>query len=120
MKRILYIPFDHLHREFGVLVDADPKTDVIVFVESQRMCSGRKWHPERLLFLISSARHFADSLKSDGFKVEYIKAKTTIDGLQDAQKKFGSLPIHCAEPSSFKQYQALKEFGVEFHSNDFF
>ena len=54
MKRIIYIPFDHLHRKFGALKEADPKTDVIAFVESARMTTGRNWHTERLFFLISS------------------------------------------------------------------
>ena len=81
MKRILYIPFDHLHRNYGALKEADPKQDVIAFVESARMTTGRPWHKERLFFLISSARHFAQSLEEEGFSVEYLKAPTTIDGL---------------------------------------
>ena len=120
VKRALYIPFDHLHRGFGVLKGSNPKSDLVVFVESARMCTGRNWHPERLFFLISSARHFAEELRSEGYQVEYVKAATTIDGLKQVQKKHGSLPIHCAEPSSFRQFQALKEFGVTFHDNDFF
>ena len=120
MDRILYIPFDHLHRDYGVLKDSNPKSDLVVLVESARMCTGRNWHPERLFFLISSARHFAEELRSEGYQVEYVKAATTIDGLKQVQKKYGSLPIHCAEPSSFRQFQALKEFGVKFHENDFF
>ena len=28
MKRIIYIPFDHIHRHFGALKDANPKEDV--------------------------------------------------------------------------------------------
>ena len=120
MDRILYIPFDHLHRNYGVLKDSNPKSVLVVFVESARMCTGRNWHPERLFFLISSARHFAEELRSEGYQVEYVKAATTIDGLKQVQKKYGSLPIHCAEPSSFRQFQALKEFGVMFHENDFF
>lgn len=120
MSRILYIPFDHLHRVHGVLKESDPKTDFVVFVESARMTSGRNWHPERLFFLISSARHFAQQLKDEGFTVEYIKAATTVDGLKLAQKKFGKLPIFSAEPSSFRQSHALTEFGVNFVENDFF
>lgn len=120
MRRLLYIPFDHLHRGYGVLKSADPKTDVVVLVESQRMCSGRNWHPERLFFLISSARHFAQELAGQGFTVEYIKAPTTVDGLKIAQKKFPKLPIESAQPSSFRQSQALSELGVTFHANDFF
>ncbi len=120
MKRILYIPFDHLHRNFGVLRDATPADDLVVLVESARMQTDRAWHPIRLFFLISSARHFATSLRSEGFTVEYIKTPTTIEGLISVQEKYGALPIFCAEPSSFLQYQSLKEFGVEFVDNDFF
>ena len=120
MKRIIYIPFDHLHRKFGALKDADPKTDVIAFVESARMTTGRNWHSERLFFLISSARHFAKSLEDEGFTVEYVKAATTVDGLKAIQKKHKDLPITCAEPSSFSQFDQLKAFGVSFVANDFF
>jgi len=120
MKRILYLPFDHLHRGFGVLREANPQSDVIALVESARMTSGRPWHPQRLHFLISSARHFAQELTSEGFSVHYIKAPTTIDGLKEVQGKVGTLPIFCAEPSSHRQYADLKDFGVNFLPNDFF
>lgn len=120
MKRILYIPFDHLHRDYGVLREANPKENLVVLVESKRMTSGRPWHPERLFFLISSARHFAAALEDEGFTVEYVKSKTTIDGLKQVQKKYGKLPIYCAEPSSFRQFSELKNFGVNFIQNDFF
>ena len=74
MKRIIYLPFDHLHRNYGALKGADPKNDLIVLIESARMTTGRNWHKERLFFLISSARHFAKSLELNGFTVEYVKA----------------------------------------------
>jgi deoxyribodipyrimidine photolyase-related protein len=120
MKRIIYIPFDHLHRNFGALKAANPKEDVIALVESARMTSGRNWHKERLFFLISSARHFAQSLEEEGFTVEYVQAATTIDGLKITQKKYPALPITCAEPSSFRQFDALQKYGVTFVENDFF
>ena len=120
MKRIIYIPFDHLNRNFGALKNANPREDLIVFVESARMTTGRPWHKERLFFLISSARHFAQSLRGEGFTVEYIKAPTTIDGLTTIKKQHNLTDIICAEPSSFTQFQALTDFGVTFIENDFF
>ena len=120
MKRIVYVPFDHLHRKFGALKDADPKDDLIVLVESARMTTGRNWHKERLFFIISSARHFAKSLEDEGFTVEYVKAATTVAGLKIVQKNYPKLPITCAEPSSFRQFEALKAHGVLFVENDFF
>ncbi len=120
MKRIIYIPFDHLNRKYGALKNANPDEDLIVLVESARMTTGRPWHKERLFFLISSARHFAESLRQEGFTVEYIKASTTIDGLTTVKKKYKITDITCAEPSSFTQFQALTDFGVTFIENDFF
>ena len=120
MKRIIYIPFDQLHRDFGALKEADFKTDLIAMVESARMTTGRSWHKERLFFLISSARHFAQSLEQEGFKVEYVKAATTVAGLKIISDKYANLPIFSAEPSSFTQYEALKKQGVFFVDNDFF
>ena len=120
MKRIIYIPFDHLNRKFGALKNANPREDLIVLVESARMTTGRPWHKERLFFLISSARHFAQSLRAEGFTVEYIKAPTTIDGLTTIKKQHDLTEVICAEPSSFTQFQALSEFGATFIENDFF
>ena len=120
LKRIIYIPFDHLHRNFGALKEADPAHDVIAFVESARMTTGRKWQTERIFFIISSARHFARSLEEEGFSVDYIKAPTTIDGLKVISDKHKGLAILCAEPSSFRQYEALKKYKVSFVDNDFF
>ena len=120
MKRILYIPFDHLNRGYGVLRTADPKTDLIVLIESKRMTSGRLWHKERLFFLISSARHFAKELQELGFTVIYQKANDTTSGLKEIISKNKSLPIFCAQPSSYRQTAALKDLGVEFVENDFF
>ena len=120
MKRIIYIPFDHLHRNFGALKNADSKEDVIAIVESARMTTGRNWHKERLFFLISSARHFAQSLQEEGFTVEYVKAATTIDGLETIKTKHKLSEVICAEPSSFRQFEALQKYGVSFIPNDFF
>ena len=120
MERFIYVAFDHLNENYGALKNSDPSKDVVVFVESARMTTGRKWHGQRLHFLISSARHFAQHLESLGYTVRYLKAATTVEGLQKVKKEFPDLPIISAEPSSFRQFAALKEFGVEFVPNDFF
>ena len=119
-KRILYIPHDHLNLDYGILATANPLEDAVVLVESARMTTGRSWHPERLFFLLSSARHFARVLEGRGFTVLYVQAATTLDGIAEAKKTFGELPVYCAEPSSHVQMRLLAEAGVEFVPNDFF
>ncbi|MEY4321962.1 MAG: hypothetical protein RL167_690 [Actinomycetota bacterium] len=118
--RIVYVAHDHFNRYRGALKLANPRTDVFVLVESQRMLTGRNWHKERLFFLTSSARHFAIELEAAGFTTRYIKAPTTIDGLKRARAEFGDLQVVCAEPSSHKQFEQLKDFGAQFVENDLF
>lgn len=117
IKRILYVAFDHLNKNHGVLAQADKSKDLIVLVESQRMTESPKWHKERLFFLISSARHFAKQLEQDGYQVKYLKSKTTVDGLSELKM---NVPIYSAEPSSFRQSAQLADFGVKYVPNDFF
>ena len=119
MKRLLYIPFDQLNPNYGVLKDASPKTDEIVFVESQRMLAAERWHIQRLFFLISSARHFANALESIGFKTHYVKSKTTKTGILDVAKRINAEVIIAAEPSSFRLTKELTGT-VQFIENDFF
>jgi deoxyribodipyrimidine photolyase-related protein len=110
MKRALYIPFDQLNKKYGVLKGAEKKSDLIVLVESQSMIAGADWHPERLFFLISSARHFAAELRSDGFEVRYIKASNTVAGLKEIKKEFPSITFHAAEQSSYRLSKSLTDF----------
>jgi len=78
MSRIIYIPFDQLNVEFGAMKVAVKETDQIVLIESARMITGRKWHKQRLLFLISSVRHFASDLSDAGWQATYLKALLTV------------------------------------------
>jgi hypothetical protein len=36
MQRVLYIPFDQLHRGYGVLKRANKSSDLVVIIESLR------------------------------------------------------------------------------------
>ena len=99
--KLIFIPFDHLNKNFGALKGANPKTDVIVMVESKRMTTGRPWNKQRLYFLISSARHFAQELESAGFEVHYKRAADTPTGIKAILKSTGIKQLVCAEPSSF-------------------
>ena len=120
MKRIIYVGFDQLNSKYGALKSADPKSDLIVLVESARMVTGSNWNKVRLYFLISSAHHFANELTESGFKVVYQKAATTVAGLKQVRADHGDLPIIAATPNSFRLSKSLSDFGVTFVENDFF
>ena len=120
MQRALVIPFDHLNAQRGVLRDASAETDLVVMVESARMQSGRPWHKERLFFLISSARHFAQELRDAGLTVEYVTAPTTPDGIARVRAKYPNLDWFSATPSSFEQTRQFENLNITLVENDFF
>jgi len=120
MQRIIYIAFDQLNVAAGAMRIADKANDHIVLVESQRMLTTRRWHKQRLLFLLSSARHFAKELTDAGWNVTYLKSATTIDGLREIKQKYPDSEVLCATPNSFELKKSLTDFGATFVANDFF
>ena len=119
MKRAIYVAFDQLHNGYGALKEADPKSDLIIIVESQRMLRSRKWHLQRLWFMISAARHFASQLENLGFKVEYRKADNTLAGITSVIKEYAITEVVAAEPNSYKLSAELSNL-VRYLPNDFF
>jgi deoxyribodipyrimidine photolyase-related protein len=117
--RVIYLAFDHLNFDYGLLKNADPKRDRILFIESQRMLKSRKWHFQRLFFLISSARHFAMNLEAKGFQVDYMKANSTREGILEFKKANGIPEVATIYPSSFRLTKELADV-VSYFPNDFF
>ena len=118
MARALYLPFDQLHRDRGVLKGATPGVDRVIMVESQRMLSSRSWHLQRLWFLVASARRFARDLQSEGFDLTYVSAPTTAEGIASTLKKGEEL--WACQQHSFGLQRTLEAAGARFVENDFF
>ena len=125
-KTLIYLAHDNLNRSKGALRDADPKKHEVIFVESQRMLTGARWHRQRLFFLLSAARHFAESLREEGFTVHYEKAKDTASGITEfvdrvskaGKNNFDS--VIAVSPSSHRLKASLEDIGVKLLENDFF
>lgn len=117
-KSLIYLAHDNLNRHKGALKLANPKTHEVLFVESQAMLNGARWHKQRLFFLISAARHFAEVLRNEGFTVHYLKSKNTAAGIKQMSGEFTE--VIAAEPSSYRLRDSLHKIGVKFVENDFF
>jgi deoxyribodipyrimidine photolyase-related protein len=117
-KTLIYLAHDNLNRKKGALKNADPNTHEILFVESQRMLKGARWHKQRVFFLLSAAQHFAKTLLEEGFTVHYVKAEDTATGIKSLANKY--LKVISVEPSSYRLTEQLKSIDVELVPNDFF
>ncbi len=120
MKRIIYVPHDLLNKNFGALKHAKKDSDLIVLVESARTLNDKRWHSQRLQFILSSARHFAAELKDDGFEVIYHEANTTVDGLLEIAKKHKVNKFLTTQPTGYKRLATLQKIPFEYVENDFF
>lgn len=118
--RLLYISHDQLSLSHGLLASADPKNDIVVLVESTRMLESKKWHRQRLWFLLSAARHFVIELETKGFQVHYVKASNTVAGIQEVMKTTGISDVHANEPFSHQLHMQLLDAGFTLHPHDFF
>ena len=105
--------------KYGLLKEANPKETEILLVESQRMLKSRKWHFQRLFFLISAARHFVKDLEDNGFKVHYLKSNSTREGILEFINKTGIKEIETLEPSSHRLTREISDI-TKFYPTDFF
>lgn len=80
------------------------------------MTEGRRWHAQRLHFLLSSAEHFAVQLSREGFTVHEVKSATMAEGLA----QFGGRRISATMPTSHQAVRTLAAAGVEMFDSDFF
>lgn len=119
MKRGIYVAFDQLNQGYGALKNANPKNDLVIIIESQRMLQSRRWHIQRLWFMISAARHFAKTLESQGFEVIYQKAESTWAGIAAVKSERQLTEVIAAEPNSYKLLEELQE-KITLIPNDFF
>lgn len=111
-RRTIWVFGDQLNTSLGAFSDANPKTDVILMVESHRKISTRPWHRQRIHFLISSMRHFAQDLRDLGYTVDYQFAPTMADGFHQHMEAFKPSQIIASEPNSYSARQMLITLSV--------
>lgn len=84
------------------------------------MLTTRKWHLQRLFFLMATREHFLQELREEGFTVIFIRSKDTAAGITQFRKDFPGSELIAAQPSSHKQLQQFQELEITLLPNDFF
>jgi deoxyribodipyrimidine photolyase-related protein len=70
MRTTAWILGDQLTLHHSALTDLG-EDDVVLMVESIGRAAARPWHKQKLAFVWSAMRHFAEQLRDDGFRVDY-------------------------------------------------
>ncbi|MFM7373946.1 MAG: cryptochrome/photolyase family protein, partial [Chthoniobacterales bacterium] len=71
MPRTIWVLGDQLGPDNAALTGARKKEDVLFMVESPKALGKLAYHQQRLVLLISAARHFAEEKRKEGWRVDY-------------------------------------------------
>ncbi|UCG40272.1 MAG: cryptochrome/photolyase family protein [Acidimicrobiia bacterium] len=110
---------DQLNRRVGALSTADPLTDSILFVESERMLA-RPFHRQRAHLVLASMRRFADELRAEGFGVDYRRAPSLAAGLAEHLEEVRPSRVVATEPNGREVAESLGRLGIDLVENDQF
>ncbi|THF55555.1 cryptochrome/photolyase family protein [Ollibium composti] len=72
-KTIVLILGDQLSHQISSLKGFDPREDLVLMVEVADETTYVRHHKQKIAFILSAMRHFADELCELGFRVEYVR-----------------------------------------------
>lgn len=64
---------DHLTRSVSALRGLDLTSDVVLMIESAEETRYVRHHRQKIVFVLSAMRHFANDLRADGITVDYVE-----------------------------------------------
>ncbi len=73
MKTLRFLYPDQLSNQISSLRDLDPKKDIILLCETLDWFTTVKHHKKKIVFILSSMRHFSETLKQKKWPVIYVK-----------------------------------------------
>lgn len=120
ISTVRFIAFDQLGHESKIIRSIDKASDLLLFVESDEILRGKRWHIQRLFFLISSARHFSRELAAAGYRVLYLRSESFSDALAKVDAALPNSMKIAMEPASFRLHRTLLDHNYGLLENDLF
>ena len=118
-KTLRFVLGDQLSREVSSLSDAEPGRDVIFMAEVMEEATSVKHHKKKIAFLFSAMRHFAASLREEGFTVDYLELDAKGNpgdfggALAGAVERTGAARVIMTEPSEWRILEAARTWREE-------
>jgi deoxyribodipyrimidine photolyase-related protein len=73
MKSLVFILGDQLTRSLSALDGFDPAKDIVLMVEVAGEATYVRHHKQKIAFIFSAMRHFAEDLRAEGLSVDYVR-----------------------------------------------
>jgi deoxyribodipyrimidine photolyase-related protein len=73
MKTLRLVLGDQLSRSLSALRDVEISQDVVLMVETHEETTYVRHHQQKIVLVLSAMRHFAESLRAAGLRVDYVR-----------------------------------------------
>lgn len=112
MRTLRFVLGDQLTRSLSSLRDARPQTDIILMAEVMEEATYVRHHKQKIAFLFAAMRHFAETLRAEGFEVLYLTlddgAASFTEALLRACAVFEPERVIVTEPGEFRVHEMMQ------------
>jgi deoxyribodipyrimidine photolyase-related protein len=125
---IRFILGDQLTRDVAGLRGLDKARDVVLMAEVWDEATYVRHHKQKIAFIFSAMRHFAESLRKDGVAVDYIRlddpsnTQSFTGELERAVARHGATEVFITEPGEWRVWEMMLDWrealGVPVHIRD--
>lgn len=109
--KLALVTGNQLHSAHPALTD--DTIDAVVLIEAQNICSKLPYHKHKLVFMLSTMRHWAEHAKQSGKKVIYCGIEDTpnfLKALEEIVKENRVTDLFYMRPADIKTFKALDNF----------
>ncbi len=119
MKTLRFILGDQLTRSIASLTDLDPEWDVVLLAEVHEEATYVRHHQQKIAFILSAMRHFAEELRAEGIKVDYVRLDDPANSgsfggeLKRAVARHRPDRVVVAEPGEWRVLEMMRDWREE-------
>lgn len=109
--KIALVMGDQLHKDHPALID--DSVEALLLIEAQNLCSKLPYHKQKLVFMLSSMRHWAEYANKENKKIIYHKIEDTpnfLGALKEQIKKNNVNEITYMRPANLGTVRLLSKF----------
>jgi len=114
VERLVLVLGDQLSTRLSALSHADKSCDIIVMAEVMDEARYVPHHPRKIALILSAMRHFAQTLRDDGWQVAYTRlddqdaSKSIVGELMRRGQEYGTSTVLATQPGEWRLLKALE------------
>ncbi|MDJ0629352.1 MAG: cryptochrome/photolyase family protein [Rhodobacter sp.] len=119
VTRLVLVLGDQCAPDIAALQEADKASDIVVMAEVAEEASYVPHHVKKIAFVFSVMRHFAETLRAEGWQVTYTRLDDpentgSIDGeLLRYAARYGAREVLATEPGEFRLIERLHDMPLD-------